>query len=178
MPTAPPRTNNLVPNTAPFLAAISNRVVTLGQTLTFTASATDTDQPPQALTFTLGAGAPAGAAVNASSGFFSWTPNAAPATNSLSLIVADNGAPSLSATQTFTVNVYLPPQLGGIRLVGNQFMFSWPAPSGQKYQVEYKDDLDQTNWNTLGDFNATGNATSATNTVSGTPQRYYRIQQL
>ena len=42
------------------LAAITNRVVTLGQTLSFAASATDTDQPPQILSFTL-TNAPSGA---------------------------------------------------------------------------------------------------------------------
>ena len=40
-------------NTPPVLAAISNRTVNAGQTVAFTASATDTDSPPQTLTFTL-----------------------------------------------------------------------------------------------------------------------------
>src|SRR5207253_6048985 len=41
MTTATPRTSNFIPNTAPSLAPITNRTVTLGQTLSFTASATD-----------------------------------------------------------------------------------------------------------------------------------------
>jgi hypothetical protein len=54
----------------------------------------------------------------------------------------------------------------------------WTSQSGKTYRLEYKDDLNQTSWSTLGDFNATSSITSATNAVSGTPQRYYRVQQL
>ena len=53
----------LVSNTPPTLAAISNRTVNVGQTVAFTASATDTNQPPQTLTFTLLNG-PTNATVN------------------------------------------------------------------------------------------------------------------
>src|SRR6185436_17550929 len=43
---------------------------------TFTASATDSDVPPQALTFSL-VGAPSGAGIDPSTGVFSWTPTEA-----------------------------------------------------------------------------------------------------
>ena len=46
-------------NTAPTLAAISDRTITADSTITFTNSASDADQPPQRLTFNLTAG-PAG----------------------------------------------------------------------------------------------------------------------
>jgi hypothetical protein len=93
-------------NTAPILAAIGKQTVLLGQTVAFTATATDTDQPPQTLTFSLGPGAPAGAAI-ASGGQFTWTPTAAqaPSTNAITIIVTDNGTPPLSASQNFTVVV-------------------------------------------------------------------------
>ena len=45
------------PNTPPTLAPIANQTVNVGQTVAFTASATDTDQPPQTLTFSLLSGA-------------------------------------------------------------------------------------------------------------------------
>ena len=41
------------PNTPPVLAPIANQTVNVGQTVAFTASAADTDQPPQTLTFSL-----------------------------------------------------------------------------------------------------------------------------
>jgi hypothetical protein len=131
MPTATPRTNNLVPNTAPALAVITNRVVTIGQTLTFVAKATDTDQPPQTLTFTLGPGAPGAAGINPGNGLFSWTPPTAPATNTISVIVTDNGNPSLSATQTFTVFVYPRPTIT-VQPGVNQFQLSWPRGTLQQ----------------------------------------------
>src|SRR6185503_14687017 len=51
-----PRTANIgcsANNTPPELASIGNRIVYLGETLSFNASATDTDSPPQTLTFLL-----------------------------------------------------------------------------------------------------------------------------
>ena len=135
------------------------------------------------MTFSLDPGAPAGAGIDPANGLFTWTPstNQAPSTNAVTVRVADNGSPTLSDAKTFTivVNTAAPLQFTSITMSVNSVVtLNWTSQSGKTYRVEYKDDLDQTNWNTLGDFNATGNATSATNTVSGTPQRYYRIQQL
>ena len=93
-------------NTPPVLAAIGNQTVNVAQTVAFTASATDTDQPPQTLTFSLLAG-PGTATLNSSSGAFSWTPQPSDAgsTNLFTIKVADNGTPSLSATNSFYVTV-------------------------------------------------------------------------
>jgi len=112
-------------NSAPVLGAIGNQIIVLGQTLAFTASATDADQPPQTLTFSLGSGAPAGAAVT-SSGQFSWTPTAAqsPSTNAITVIVTDNGTPPLSASQSFTVVVYAPNTPPVLAPVPNQTVYA------------------------------------------------------
>src|SRR5207253_9240199 len=48
-------------NTAPVLAAIGNKSVTEGSTLSFTISATDSDLPAQTLANSMDLGAPAGA---------------------------------------------------------------------------------------------------------------------
>jgi hypothetical protein len=166
-------------NTAPILATIANRVLTLGQTLTFTASATDNDQPPQTLSFSLAPGAPASASINAGTGQFSWQPVSAPATNSISVIVADNGSPSLSATQTFTVKVWLPPQITSATIGSGQFRFTWSAPGGVNYQVEYKDDLKLSSWTPLGGtLTGTGSPLSFTNTLSASSQRFFRLRVL
>ena len=89
--------NSIIPpNTPPKLAPIANQTVNVGQTVAFTASATDTDLPPQTLTFALLAGA-TNATFNASSGAFSFRPlvTQANSTNSFTLKVSDNGTPQL-----------------------------------------------------------------------------------
>jgi hypothetical protein len=94
-------------NTPPVLAPIGDMTVSKGNLLTFAASATDSDIPDQVLTYSLGAGAPLGASINPSSGVFTLLPIATqkPSTNVITIRVADNGLPSLSATQRFTVTV-------------------------------------------------------------------------
>jgi hypothetical protein len=63
--------------------------------------------PPQQLAFSLGAGAPAGAAINPANGVFTWRPSELQGgtTNPIAIIVQDNGIPPLSATQTLLVIV-------------------------------------------------------------------------
>lgn len=104
-------TTNLAPvtNTAPVFAAINDRTVMAGSNISFTCSVTDTDAPPQIISFDL-TGAPAGATLGANSGVFDWRPTVAlgGSTNLMSIIATDNGVPPLSATQSFTV-VVLPP---------------------------------------------------------------------
>ena len=94
-------------NVAPVLNPIFNRTNNEQTLITFTATATDSDIPANILTFSLDPGFPAGAAINSSSGLFTWTPGAAqgPSTNPIVVRVTDNGAPSLSATQLVTIVV-------------------------------------------------------------------------
>jgi len=92
-------------NSAPVIAAITNRVMGELRTLTIQAEATDSDLPVQRLTYSLVA-PPTGAGIT-TSGLFSWTPTRlqGPSTNFIQIKVTDNGTPPLSATQTFTVIV-------------------------------------------------------------------------
>lgn len=174
-----PRTNNFIPNTPPTISPISNSVVTLGQTLSFAVNATDADQPPQTLTYTLLPGAPGGAFINPSTGQFTWTPNFAPTNNSITVKVVDNGIPSMSATQSFSVSIVPRPQVTGVQLTGAQFIFSWFAPSGQTSQVEYSDDLGTGIWNPLGNPYTGASATiSITNNISASKQRFFRLRVL
>jgi hypothetical protein len=121
---ATPGAPNFVPNTPPTLYPLTNPVVVLGKSLTFWAVAVDNDLPAQTLIFSLGAGAPSGSDINPITGQFSWMPVNAPATNIISVIVTDNGTPSLSATQTFSVTVIAPPPIQFTRL-GDQLQLSW-----------------------------------------------------
>ena len=177
MPTATPRTNNIAPNTPPALSPIANVVATLGQTVLLTANAADSDLPAQTLAFSLANGSPPGAAINSGNGLFSWTPPSAPATNLVTVVVSDNGIPSLSATQSFSVVVVPPPALSASFASGSQLILNWPSSAGQHYQVEYKASLTNVNWTSL-NIPLTGvwGLLSFTNDTSGSPQGFFRMR--
>ena len=96
-----------VPNSAPVLDFIGDRSVQELTTLVFTTTATDSDVPAQALTFSLDAGVPAGASIDPTSGIFSWTPSDAqgPGVYPVTVIVTDDGIPTLSDADTFNITV-------------------------------------------------------------------------
>ncbi|MGD0614588.1 MAG: putative Ig domain-containing protein [Verrucomicrobiota bacterium] len=142
----------VVPNTPPVLASIPNQTVNVGQTVAFTASATDTDQPPQILTFSLLSG-PSDATLNSTNGAFSWLPFATDAntSNYFTLKVADNGSPSMSATQSFDVivNPLTLPTLSVGALGAGQLTLqvSGDAAPGPIYSVQTSTNL--VNWTTV-----------------------------
>jgi hypothetical protein len=134
------------PNTPPMLAAITDQTVNVGQTVAFTASATDTDQPPQTLTFALVSG-PANATLDTNSGAFSFRPlvTQADSANGFTLKVSDNGSPSLSATQSFivVVNPLSNPGIGNISFAGGQFGFNVSGQTGPDYEIQTSTNLTQ-----------------------------------
>ena len=101
-------------NVAPVLVSIGDKSVEELSELTFTATATDADLPADTLTFSLGEGAPAGAAIT-SGGVFSWTPTAdQDGTHDITITVSDG---SLTDSETITVTVTemnVAPELGAI----------------------------------------------------------------
>jgi hypothetical protein len=137
-------------NTAPVLAPIANRTNSVGQTVNFTAAATDSDFPTNSLLFSLGAGAPAGATLNPNTGDFNWTVSGpSGSTNAFSVIVADNGTPSMSATQTFRIVVVtaVPPTTQGIQIVNGNVEVTFGGISGQTYAIEATQNLNPfINW--------------------------------
>ncbi|PYK96206.1 MAG: hypothetical protein DME19_20485 [Verrucomicrobia bacterium] len=180
MPAPTPRAANLGPqsNAPPALAPIGNRSVVGGYTLSLIATAADTNQPPQTLTFTLDSGAPTGASINPSTGVFTWTPSPAqtPGTNTVTVRVTDNGTPPLSDTETFTIFVIAPPQFTQTTLNGQQLTLAWQTAPGHTYRVEFKNDLNATAWTPLsGDMTAGGASLTANIDVTGAPQQFYRI---
>jgi hypothetical protein len=178
MTNATPRTANagcVGGNAAPVLGAIGNKSTYVGQALTFTATATDSDVPPQQLTYSLDAGAPAGATINANSGAFSWTPNAAGNVN-LTVHVTDNGAPVRSDFETITVQVLAGPNFTSSVRNGNNFEMTWATLVGKKYAVDFKNDLNAPVWIPLQTNTAVGLSLSYTNSVQNPPQRFFRIR--
>ena len=119
-------------NTPPVLNSIGPKTVDELSTLSFTATASDPDIPPQTLTFSLGAGAPSGASIT-SGGAFSWIPTEAqgPGVYSINITVSDGVAIDYEVI-TVTVNeVNQPPVLNpiGPRTVstGNLLQFTVTA---------------------------------------------------
>ena len=143
-------TNAVAPNTPPTLAAITNRTVIAGTTINFTNSASDTNIPAQTLTFSLQGGA-AGSSLNSSNGIFNWRPTIAqsPSTNPMSFIVTDNGTPTMSATQSFTVFVTRPitPTLQSASVTGGAFNMLVTGDTGPDYTIQASTNL--ANWSPL-----------------------------
>jgi hypothetical protein len=93
-------------NQAPVIAGVSNQAATQGsQLLVSGMSATDSDSPANRLTWTLGAGAPAGMAIDASTGIIRWTPSDSQAAGTfpVTVRVTDDGTPTLGIEQSFSV---------------------------------------------------------------------------
>jgi hypothetical protein len=94
-------------NQPPILAAVPDFVITEGQAFAYTNSAFDPDLPAQKLTYSLGSGVPGGLSITPTDGILTWTPNSTQGgvTNTIRVIVIDDGSPSLSATQSFALAV-------------------------------------------------------------------------
>src|SRR5439155_2160121 len=110
-----------VANTPPALAPIAARVVNEEQPLVVHTVATDADVPANTLTFSLDA-APAGAAIDAKTGVFTWTPTEAqgPGTYAVAVRVTDAGLFPLSDLETPTVTVREVNQPPAIAPTGNR----------------------------------------------------------
>ena len=164
-------------NTAPTLTPIGNQTVNVGQTVAFTANAADTNQPPQTLTFALLSGA-TNATLNTNSGAFSFRPlvTQANSSNNFTLKVSDNGTPSMSATQSFSVvvNPLSAPGLSNISAAGGQFSFSVSGQSGPDYAVETSTNLTQ--WSNVFITNSPALPFNWTDATTNSPQRFYRIK--
>jgi hypothetical protein len=165
------------PNTPPTLAAISNRTVVAGTTISFTNSASDTGAPPQTLTFTLLNG-PTNATLNSSNGAFAWRPLVAqsPSTSALSVAVTDSGVPNLSATQSFTLTVLRPaePGLEQPTMGDGQFGFRVTGDAGPDYTIQASTNL--ANWSDWFTTNSPGLPFNWSDpAASNYSRRFYRV---
>ncbi len=171
-------TNAPVLNTPPVLAAITNRTLIAGNPVNFTCSVTDTDAPPQTITFTLQSG-PTNATLGSSSGTFNWRPTIAQSntTNSMSIIATDNGSPTMSATQSFTLTVLrpAPPNLQSVAFTGGALQLQVTGDAGPDYAVEASTNL--VNWTLLATTNSPVLPWLWTDPQPATlPARFYRIK--
>jgi glucosylceramidase len=165
-------------NQAPVLAALANQTLLAGRTLLITNQAADADVPPQTLGYSL-LNAPAGAVINASNGLLAWRPAMAQSasTQSVGVVVADDGVPGMMATQFFNASILRPanPTLSGLSIAPGQFGFFVNGDAGPDYLIQTSTNL--SSWTSI--------ATStpavmpfgwrATNTVSF-PRQFYRAR--
>jgi hypothetical protein len=169
-------------NIPPALAPIANQTVNVGQTVAVTASATDTDFPPQILTFNL-LSAPADATLiqlNNTNAAFSWRPQVTNANTSNSVTIGVSSASSgLSATQSFTIAVN-PLALPGVPSVGwsnGQFtLLVTNSIIGPDYAVQGSSNLVE--WSTLFITNSPPTNSFQWNDTNALtlPAQFYRIK--
>lgn len=166
----------IVSNSPPVLAAITNRTLNVGQTVTFTAIATDTNQPPPTLTFTL-LNAPTNAILNATTGAFSWQPlvSQANTTNPITLQVTASGTPSLSANQSFTVTVnpLTVPSVSPVAWNDGRFILRVSGESGPDYELQTSTNLMQ--WSAAYTTNSPAMPFSWQDTAATNSARFYRV---
>jgi hypothetical protein len=175
---ATPGTNNPALNSAPTITAPGDKWIYLGQTLRFEVQASDADRPSQTLAYTLATGAPFNATIDPATGLFTWTPTAAqaPGANIITVRVSDNGVPPLSASQTFTATVLLPPSLVISQVNASTLNLSWLGMAGKIYRIQSTESLATSQWITLDqDHVGAGGLLSFKIDLASGQQRFYRI---
>ncbi|MEK7677597.1 MAG: putative Ig domain-containing protein, partial [Verrucomicrobiota bacterium] len=169
-------------NVAPQFSAIPTQFAHAGGKLVLTATATDSDSPANALSYSLVAG-PAGASIASATGVFTWSTTEADlgSTNAVTLRVSDDGVPSRSDTNTFSIVVVSQPVIQQVSASAGTVTLTWSSLAGQSYRVQHKSDLLQGNWTDLnigaaGIIVANGPTASASdNTVGAALRRFYRV---
>lgn len=131
-------------NHPPVLQPVPDTSILAGRTLSITNTATDPDLPAQVLHWSL-LSSPSGSSINASNGVVSWRPpvTIALSSNLFSVVVSDNGSPSMSATQNFTVSVFRPaqPLIAPPLLNGDSLLLTVNGDAGPDYILEFANDL-------------------------------------
>ena len=105
-------------NETPVLTFINDQSVLEGETLSFTATATDSDVPTQTLTYSL-SNAPVGATISPTTGLFTWPTDAddGPAVYSVTISVSDG---LLTDSQTINISVTEDQAAPVLALIGPQ----------------------------------------------------------
>jgi len=137
-------------NAAPALAAMPGTNLIAGMSFKWASYATDPNSPPLRLSYSLLSG-PAGMTINPVSGAIAWRPTIAqsPSTNWVMTKVSDNGQPSLSSTQLFSVyvNQPRPPALSTLGLKRGVFSMTIAGDAGPDYAIYGSTNL--VNWQLL-----------------------------
>jgi hypothetical protein len=167
-----------VGNTAPTLGSIADQTVNVGVTVTVNYVATDPDVPAQTLAYSLLSG-PSGASLDPAAGTFTWRPgfSAANTTNLIQVVVTDNGAPNLSATNSFNVivNPLTQPNILTPSYSAGQFSVSVSGEAGPDYALQVSTNLSSGVWVTLLETNSPPSPFTFTDTNAIGAAQFYRI---
>jgi glucuronoarabinoxylan endo-1,4-beta-xylanase len=160
----------------PTIAPVADQTVNVGVTLLVTNTASDSDSPPNTLTFSPANSFPANAMVN-SGGVFSWRPHVSQAntTNLIQVQVTDSGS-NLSATNAFNVivNAVTNPVVGGVNLSQGNVSMTVNGPQGPDYTVLTSSNL--VSWQALFTTNSPAMPFTFTGTNLNNPAEFYRLQ--
>jgi hypothetical protein len=162
-------------NTAPVLQPIADRTIGAGMTLRITNTATDSDVPAQALTFSLLSG-PTNAVINAATGVLTWRPltSQANTTNTFTVVVTDHGTPSMSATQSFVVTVApLARPVVSATSVAGQILLQVNGESGPDVEIQVSTNL--INWTTVILTNSPAMPFVWTNSTTDSLMNFFRV---
>ena len=139
--------------------------------------AVDSDLPEQVISFNLQPGSPAGAAIDPSSGLFTWTPTTAQiGTHNMTVRATDNGTPPATGTRPLAVVVQSSLR-AKIALNGAQVTISFATLNGHHYRVEYKHNLDDAVWTELAQGTGTGSNLAFPDNLGANTHRFYRVVQ-
>jgi hypothetical protein len=165
---------------SPTLTVPPTQTIYAGQTLTVTNSATNSFFPTNALTFAL-VSAPTNVLLNPTNGVLTWTPAIAqaPGTNTIFVKVTDNNVPPFSTTNSFVVQVLLPPTLtiaAGAQLTNGSVQVTFNTISNTTWRIDASTNLLSTNWLSLLTNTADPSGTIQFTDLLATnfPHRFYR----
>jgi len=162
-------------NSPPVLTLPANQIVHAGTYISLNATASDPDIPPNACSFALLSG-PTGLTVG-TEGLITWQTTDAHAgtTNTVTVRVTDNGAPPLSSTNSFVITVLGRPVISSVVCSGDLIVITWSAIPGTVYRLQYKTNLTEVGWQTVGDVIASGDTAFKVDTLDRGTTKFYRV---
>ena len=97
-------------------------------------------------------------------------------TNATITVAATDGCGNTASVIYDTHIDNTPPVIQAVMQTDGTLALTWSAMPWQTYQVQYTTDLNQTNWNLLGNAITTTNAlATASDAIGPDPQRFYRV---
>jgi len=167
--------NVIESNQPPQLAAVADRLILPGHALRLTNVVFDPDWPANQFAFQLYEG-PQGAAID-SNGILTYTPDSSNAgtTQTVTIVVTDNGVPPLSATQSFNIIIPPLPVIQSITHSDGQIEITWTAFAGVSYGIAFIEDPQQSGWTTLATGLTSNGGTLSYRDTNVARRRFYRI---
>lgn len=91
------------------------------------------------------------------------------------MVVVSNSSGSVTSAPA-VLRVLISPELINTSFSGTNVSFSFMSAAGLSYTVEFKDELDQTMWNTLTTLTGNGSVLHANDPGPLPPHRFYRVR--